>query len=96
MTIHELFNHPTITNFIDTASRTPKSNLAIAILVTLVLAYIAHTAAQWYKLSHIPGPFWASVSKWFMVKITLSGTQPFAFKEVMDKYGKQLPFHTNT
>lgn len=53
----------------------------------LVLAAIAHTAWSWYRLSHVPGPFWASLSKYWMVKESIRGRQPIAIKEAIEKYG---------
>lgn len=66
----------------------PKSTVAIGVLSSLVLIYLVRIALQWYRLSHIPGPFWAAFSKGWMVKESLKGRQPTAIKEVTDKYGK--------
>ncbi|KAF2261392.1 cytochrome P450 [Lojkania enalia] len=52
-----------------------------------ILAYLVSTLWQWYRLSHVPGPFWAAFSKFWMVKESLKGRQPAAIKEVTDKYG---------
>ncbi|KAF1934828.1 cytochrome P450 [Clathrospora elynae] len=61
--------------------------LSIRVLSTSLLAYVAYVAWQWHRLSHIPGPFWASLSKFWMVKQSLNKRQPLAFKEMTDKYG---------
>lgn len=57
-------------------------------LGTALLAFVVHRAFLWYRLSHIPGPFWAAFSKYWMVTTSLRGRQPTAIKEVTDKYGK--------
>ncbi|KAF2467480.1 cytochrome P450 [Lindgomyces ingoldianus] len=68
-------------------NQVPRATVAIGLLSTLVLAYVVHIILQWYRLSHIPGPFWAAFSKGWMVKESLKGRQPTAIKEVTDKYG---------
>ncbi|KNG49861.1 cytochrome p450 [Stemphylium lycopersici] len=68
-------------------SRTTRISLTIVASIAIVLAYIAHTAWQWYRLSHIPGPFAASLSSFWMVRHSLKGTLPFKTKEAIDKYG---------
>ncbi|KAI0120747.1 cytochrome P450 [Hypoxylon sp. NC0597] len=55
--------------------------------VSCTLTIICLTFHQWYRLSHVPGPFWAAFSKYWMVKESLKGRQPTAFKEATDKYG---------
>ncbi|KAL2022152.1 hypothetical protein VTK56DRAFT_5981 [Thermocarpiscus australiensis] len=57
--------------------------LGTALLAALVL----HTISQWHRLSHVPGPLWAAVSKYWMIKEALRGRQPRAIEEVNDNYG---------
>jgi len=65
-----------------------KSMASVAILsASLATAYLAHGFYSWYRLSHVPGPFWAAFSKYWMVRESLKGRQPIAIKEVTDKYG---------
>lgn len=59
-----------------------------ALALAVVIPWLAHAVYQWYRLSHIPGPFWAAFSKWWMVRESLKGRQPTAIKEVTDKYGE--------
>ncbi|KAK1760102.1 cytochrome P450 [Echria macrotheca] len=61
--------------------------LPLLIVATLVALYIGYSIASWYRLSHVPGPFWPSVSKFWMVRTALQGRQPEAFQEVSRKYG---------
>ena len=62
----------------------------LAILGTLAVVYLAHRFYVWYRLSHVPGPFWASISKFWMVREALKGRQPFSFHEVSKRYGMFL------
>ncbi|KAL1845060.1 hypothetical protein VTK73DRAFT_1208 [Phialemonium thermophilum] len=61
--------------------------LVVGVLGSVVVIFVVRTFYQWYRLSHIPGPFWAAFSKYWMVRESLKGRQPFAIKEVTDKYG---------
>ena len=71
----------------DQSGASSKAALAIGALAIAVLAYLVQVIRQWYRLSHIPGPFSAGFSKWWMVKRSLEGRQPSAIKEVTDRYG---------
>lgn len=62
----------------------------VLIAGALVVVYLIHSFSVWYRLSHIPGPPWAALSKYWMVKEALKGRQPIAFKQATDKYGKKL------
>jgi hypothetical protein len=66
----------------------PKAAVAAGGLsASLMLAYLVHSLFLWYRLSHVPGPFWAAFSKYWMVRESLKGRQPTAIKEANDKYG---------
>lgn len=57
-------------------------------VVTLgITSYVFFT---WRRLSHIPGPFWPSLSKYWMVKQSLKGQMHSACKELTEKYGKRF------
>lgn len=64
-----------------------RPTLAIGLLSASLLAYLVHLVLQWRRLSHVPGPFWAAISKGWMVRESLKGRQPISFKEANDKYG---------
>ncbi len=66
----------------------PKATVASWLLGAAVATFLLRTVMQWYRLSHVPGPFWAAFSKYWMVKQSLRGRQPTAIKEVNDKYGR--------
>jgi hypothetical protein len=65
-----------------------------ALLTTVVTigcgAILVQTLVQWYRLSHVPGPFWAAFSKAWMVRESLKGRQPQSIKAANDKYGTCL------
>jgi hypothetical protein len=62
--------------------------LAVGVLSVALLAYLVRAVLQWRRLSHVPGPFFASLSKAWMVKESLKGRQPISFKEVNAQYGE--------
>ena len=55
---------------------------------TLAALLLAKTLRAWYRLSHVPGPFWCGFSKYWMVRQSLKGRQPYAIQEVIEEYGK--------
>jgi hypothetical protein len=57
--------------------------------ITLFLTYEAvQTFRTWYRLRHIKGPFSASFSKWWLIRLVSSGKMHLHFWEVCNKYGK--------
>ena len=66
------------------------SNVALAtgVLSAAIVALLMRLVLQWRRLSHVPGPLFASLSKGWMVRASLKGRQPISFKEVNDKYGQ--------
>ena len=66
------------------------SKLAKAGIVAGVVAavYLTCTLYSWYRLCHIPGPFWAGFSRYWSLRELVKGRQPSAFKEANDKYGE--------
>lgn len=66
-------------------------NRAGAIAGTLVALFLARTLRAWYRLSHVPGPFSGGFSKWWMVRESLRGTQPYAIRDVIEEYGEHYP-----
>ncbi|ORY18140.1 cytochrome P450 [Clohesyomyces aquaticus] len=65
----------------------PRTTVAIGVTSALVVAYLVLIGVQWYRLSHVPGPWWAALTKYWMVRESLRGRQPNAFKEANAKYG---------
>jgi hypothetical protein len=66
---------------------TDRVTLAIGVVSAALCVYLVRLVLQWRRLSHVPGPFFASISKAWMVRESLRGRQPISFKEVNDKYG---------
>ncbi|KEY73162.1 hypothetical protein S7711_04128 [Stachybotrys chartarum IBT 7711] len=58
-----------------------------ALLTGLTLAYVVHLFNQWYRLSHVPGPFWAAFSQYWMAREAMKGWQPSSLKAANEKYG---------
>jgi hypothetical protein len=67
------------------------SSAAIVLYVgtTLFAALIARTFQSWYRLRHIPGPFAASLSIWWLLSRTVAGRSDRDLQEACGKYGKQ-------
>lgn len=63
-------------------------NRAGAVAGTLVALFLARTLRAWYRLSHVPGPFSGGFSKWWMVRQSLKGRQPYAIRDVIEEYGE--------
>jgi hypothetical protein len=66
---------------------TDRAILAIGVVGVALCAYFVRIVQQWRRLSHVPGPFFASLSKGWMVRESIRRRQPISFKEVNDKYG---------
>lgn len=59
-----------------------------AVAGTLAALFLARALRAWYRLSHVPGPFWCGFSKYWMVRESLKGRQPYAIQEVVEEYGE--------
>jgi len=64
-----------------------RTTLAIGVVSASLLAYFVRLVFQWRRLSHVPGPFWASLTKGWLARESLKARQPMSFKEVNEKYG---------
>lgn len=56
-------------------------------ILFLLAIFIGNRFWIWYRLHHIPGPFWAGLSMWWMLKNTMVGRMHLALYEVCDEYG---------
>ncbi|KAF7293399.1 hypothetical protein MIND_01116900 [Mycena indigotica] len=56
-------------------------------LATLALSIGVYHLSPWHPLAHIPGPTLAKISKWWSVRLVLSGDQHRVFKALHDHYG---------
>lgn len=59
-----------------------------AVAGALVALFVSRTLRAWYRLSHVPGPLWCGFSKYWMVRQSLKGRQPYAIQEVIEEYGE--------
>lgn len=62
---------------------------ALAIISGLVLLYLTHPFWKWRRLSHIPGPFWTAISKFWIIREGFLGWQPTTLRDVTITYGAQ-------
>ncbi|KAH6629589.1 cytochrome P450 [Boeremia exigua] len=57
------------------------------LLGALIPLYIAYSIWSWHRLSHIPGPFWAAWTKFWIIRESYFGRQPTTLRDVTDRYG---------
>lgn len=62
------------------------STLIVLPCALLALAYVTSTALQWYRLRKVPGPWLASVSSLWIVRVVARG-QSTPFAKLREKYG---------
>ncbi|KAF4954313.1 hypothetical protein FGADI_5336 [Fusarium gaditjirri] len=72
----------------------PQAVIATVVL-GLVVLFVADTLRAWYRLSHVPGPFWAGFSKAWMVRQSFKGIQPYAIQQANEKYGSLVRIGPN-
>jgi hypothetical protein len=74
----------------ETDSATLSFRLQI-LLACIFLAYIVGQYVQaWYRLRHIKGPFFASITTLWLLKKSMSGRVWLDFARVYEKYGGSL------
>merc|ERR1712000_84614 len=59
----------------------------VAFFTFAIAVFLADRLRSWYRLSHVPGPFWAAFSKHWLVRHSLKGRQPYAIQEANEKFG---------
>lgn len=62
-------------------------SIVLPCLLALVVVFILQQFRSWYRLRHIPGPFWASVSSFWMVRKALTGKLHEHLRDISEKYG---------
>jgi hypothetical protein len=67
---------------------TPSSTFILSLIAILVLAYVAQIFYQWQRLSHISGPFWASFSRFWLLRQAWKGRVHTAVKDACEEYGQ--------
>lgn len=68
----------------------PETSLTLLLATLLFLYWSTINFLSWRRLRHIPGPRWAALSKWWMLRNTLGGHMHLATKEACKQYGKGL------
>lgn len=61
---------------------------SIFIYVVVLVLTIAAWRRFFSPLQHIPGPFWASVTRLWLLKIIINGDQNEQLQKIHEKYGK--------
>lgn len=64
-----------------------------ATVIALITASILHSIIKtryFHPLSQFPGPFWASITRWWIVYHLLKGDEYSILYELHKKYGKLL------
>src|SRR6266516_3598895 len=65
-------------------------NLSKIAVIASFIAFVLYRLWIWYHLRHIPGPFWGSFSKIWMIGKILGGRNHLDMLEVCEKYGERL------
>ncbi|KAF7315570.1 hypothetical protein MIND_00072300 [Mycena indigotica] len=68
---------------------------AATFIGTLSISIVAYRLSPWHPLAHIPGPTLAKVSKWWGVKLAISGNRARFLKEQHDRYGNVIRIGPN-
>ncbi|KAJ4249734.1 hypothetical protein NW762_012075 [Fusarium torreyae] len=69
--------------------------VSLTVAIGLLILFVADSFRVWYRLSHVPGPFWAAFSKAWMVRQSFKGRQPYAIQEANEKYGSLVRIGPN-
>jgi hypothetical protein len=62
----------------------------VLVLGTLLVSFVLSTFRAWHRLRHVPGPFWCSVSHYWIFKRTLEGQVHENLRELFEKYGTSV------
>jgi hypothetical protein len=66
-------------------------SLLISLLGAIfIFAFVLHRAWIWYRLSHVPGPFWGSFSKYWLLRNSVQGNMYLQLREACDRHGTLL------
>lgn len=63
------------------------------VVVGLVFLFIIHSFRVWYRLSHVPGPFLAGFSRFWMLRGSMRAQQPMEIQAAVEKYGEKKYIH---
>lgn len=61
----------------------------VTLLATLATAlFCLDSFRTWYRLSHVPGPFWVGITRLWLLRHSLKGRQPHAIQRLNEQYGR--------
>ncbi|KAF9875004.1 cytochrome P450 [Colletotrichum karsti] len=66
------------------------------LVVAVVSGLLAREVWRWYRLSHVPGPFWHSVTGFSMARAALNGSVHEYYMALHEKYGPLIRIGPNT
>lgn len=66
------------------------ATMLVSVVIGCITVCLAYLWYEWRWLSHVPGPFWASLTKFWLVRQSLKRRQPYALKEAHEKYGMNI------
>ncbi|ETS76355.1 hypothetical protein PFICI_11742 [Pestalotiopsis fici W106-1] len=69
--------------------------IAIFVIAAALASFTIWTAAQWYRLSHVPGPLIASLTSLWAFRASLGGQYHTIVQELQEKYGKVVRIAPN-
>ena len=69
-------------------TRDIKTSVISASILVLIVCLVLSSIRQYYRLSHIPGPPGAGLSKWWLIGRITSGRTHLDYFEVCEKYGQ--------
>lgn len=58
--------------------------------VAVILGLLVKEFSSWYRLSHVPGPFWHGITGFSMARAALNGSVHEYYMELHEKYGRSI------
>ncbi|CEI70900.1 hypothetical protein FVEN_g9720 [Fusarium venenatum] len=72
----------------------PKTAIG-TVVVGFLIIFIVNTFRAWYRLSHVPGPFFASFSRLWLLRASMRAQQPMEIQAANEKYGSLVRIGPN-
>jgi cytochrome P450 len=92
-TVNDLTTMDSILKTVLSWSRTER--ILIVTISVIIVWCIINTIRSYRRLSHIPGPFSAHLSKWWMIRATATGEMPFRLADLCQQYGSLVRIGPN-
>lgn len=61
--------------------------VVLAFAVVVFFGLLVKEFYSWYRLSHVPGPFWHGITGFSMARAALNGSVHEYYMELHEKYG---------